>query len=121
MGRVRNDIILVLGLLLAAGIGWLAFFPAKGGAWAVVEENGREIGRYSLFEDREVRLESGEGYNLLTISNGRAAVTEADCGDHTCVNTGWIARQGESVICLPHRLVIHIEGGAAPAVDAVVN
>lgn len=121
MGRIRNDLLLVLGLLAAAGICALALYPAKSGAWAVVEENGEETARYSLFEDRTVRLETESGYNILTISGGRAAVTEADCGDHTCVNTGWIGRQGEAVICLPHRLVVHIEGGGAPALDAVAN
>lgn len=121
MSRTRNDLLLVLGLLLAAGICALALRPAGGGAWAVVEENGTEIARYSLSEDRTVRLEAGGGYNLLTISAGRASVAEADCGDHTCVNTGWIDRQGEAIICLPHRLVIHIEGGGAPAVDAVAS
>lgn len=121
MGRIRNDLLLVLGLLLAAGIGALVVRPAENGAWAVVEENGRETARYSLSQDRTVRLETGAGYNVLTISGGRASVAEADCGDHTCVNTGWIDRRGESIICLPHRLVIHVEGGPAPAVDAVVN
>lgn len=121
MGRIRNDLLLVLALLLAAGVCRLIFYPAGGGAWAVVEENGRETARYSLSEDRTVRLETREGFNVLTISAGRAAVTEADCGDHTCVSTGWIHRQGESIICLPHRLVVHVEGGGAPAVDAVVH
>ena len=122
MGRWRNDLLFILGLLLAAGVCALAFRPpAQGGAWAVVEEDGRETARYSLSEDRSVRLETETGYNLLTIAGGRVSVAEADCGDHTCVNTGWISRQGESIICLPHRLVIHVEGGAAPALDAVVN
>ncbi len=121
MGRIRNDLLLVLVLLAAAGIGWLALRPAGGGAQAVVTVDGGEIARYSLLEDREVRLEAGEGYNILTISGGRAAVTEADCGDHTCVGAGWIGRQGEAVICLPHRLVVYIEGGGAPALDAAAN
>lgn len=121
MSRVRNDLILVLGLALAAGICALALRPGGDGTWVVVMESGVETARYSLSEDRTVRLETDGGYNLLAISGGRVAVTEADCGDRTCVNTGWIGRQGESIICLPHRLVVHIEGGAAPALDAVTS
>ena len=101
MGRIRNDLLLVLVLLSAAGIGWLALRPAGGGVQAVVTVDGGEIARYSLLEDREVRLEAGEGY--------------------TCVGAGWIGRQGEAVICLPHRLVVYIEGGGAPALDAAAN
>ena len=121
MGRRGNDLLLIGGLLLAAGLCWLLFRPCDGGAWAVVTENGAETARYSLSEDRTVRLETGGGYNVLTISNRRAAVTEADCGDRTCVGSGWIGRRGEAVICLPHRLVVRVEGGPAPATDAVVN
>ena len=121
MGRRRNDLLLILGLLAAAGLCALLLRPGDGGAWAVVEVDGAETARYSLAQDRTVRLETGGGYNVLSISGRRAAVTEADCGDHTCVRTGWIDRRGEAIICLPHRLVVRVEGGPAPAVDASVN
>ena len=121
MDRIRNDLLLVLVLLAAAGIGWLALRPAGGGAQAVVTVDGGEIARYSLLEDREVRLEAGEGYNILTISGGPAAARGADCGDRTRVGTGWLGRQGAAGICLPHRPVVSIEGGWDPALDAAAN
>ena len=46
---------------------------------------------------------------------------EANCGDHTCVRTGEIFRDGETIVCLPHKLVIAVEGGAAADFDAVVK
>ena len=61
------------------------------------------------------------GYNVLEIEGGAAAVTEADCGDLTCVNTGAISREGESIVCLPYRLVVEITGGGAAEVDAVAG
>ena len=47
-----------------------------------------------------------------------AAVAEANCGDHTCIRTGQISREGEAIVCLPHRLVVRIEGGDEPLFDA---
>ena len=94
------------------------FRPGGQGAWAVVTIDGEETARYSLGEDRTVRLGDGDGYNILQISGGAAAVTEADCGDHTCVRTGRISREGETIVCLPHRLVVRIEGGDEPLFDA---
>ena len=116
-----GDLVLAGSILLAAGVLFLLFRPGGQGAWAVVTIDGEETARYSLGEDRTVRLGDGEGYNVLQISGGAAAVVEADCGDHTCVSTGWIDRRGEAIICLPHRLVVRVEGGPAPAVDASVN
>ena len=113
-----GDLVLAGSILLAAGVLFLLFRPGGQGAWAVVTADGEETARYSLSEDRTVRLGDGDGYNILQISGGAAAVVEADCGDHTCVRTGAVSREGERIVCLPHKLIIHIEGGGAPGFDA---
>ena len=112
-----GDLLLAGSLLLLAGILLLLFRPGEQGAWAVVTADGTEIARYPLSEDRTVRL-GGEDYNVLQIANGAAAVTEANCGDHTCVRMGEISREGERIVCLPHKLIIHIEGGGGSGFDA---
>ena len=121
MKRGRNDLILIALLLaLAAGLWLWTGRPGERGGWVVVTVDGTETARYPLWEDRQVTIGEGD-YNVLTISEGTAAVTEANCGDHTCVRTGTVSRAGESIICLPHRLVIEIAGGAAGAPDAVTG
>ena len=113
-----GDLVLAGSILLAAGVLFLLFRPGGQGVWAVVTIDGEETARYSLGEDRTVRLGDGDGYNILQIAGGEAAVAEADCGDHTCVRTGAVSRAGERIVCLPHKLIIHIEGGGAPGFDA---
>ena len=117
----KNDLLLIGCLLLAAGALWLLLRPGGRGGWAVVTVDGVEIGRYSLSEEARVTIGEGEGYNVLEIAGGAAAVTEADCGDLTCVNMGGISREGESIVCLPHKLVVEIIGGGAAEVDAVTG
>lgn len=117
----RRDLLLAGSLLLLAGLLFLLFRPGGQGAWAVVTADGAEVARYPLDEDRTVRLGDDTGYNILQIAGGAAAVIEADCGDHTCVRTGKISREGERIVCLPHRLIIQIEGGDEPAFDASVG
>ena len=119
MGRHRNDLLLALAVLALAAAVWLFTHPGDSGAWAVVTVDGAELGRYALDEDRTVTI-GEEDYNILEIADGRAAVTEANCGDHTCVRTGWISREGETIVCLPHRLVVRIEG-ASGSLDAVAR
>ena len=115
----RNDLLLIGALLLAAALCWLLVRPGGAGGWAVVTEDGVETARYSLDVDRTVTI-GGEAYNVLQITGGAAAVIEANCGDHTCVRIGAVSRAGESIVCLPHRLVVRIEGGA-PGFDASVG
>lgn len=114
----RNDILLILGLLLAAGLMWFFFRPGETGATAVVTQNGNEIRRIDLSADQEITISAENGYNTLLIKNGEISVSDADCGDHTCIRTGRISREGEQIVCLPHKLVIEIIGGEAPELDA---
>ena len=119
MGRHRNDLLLALAVLALAAAVWLFTRPRDSGAWAVVTVDGVETGRYALDEDRTVTIGAAD-YNVLEISGGRAAIVEANCADHTCVRTGWISREGETIVCLPHHLLVRIEG-AGGGWDAVAR
>ena len=47
-------------------------------------------------------------YNLLAISGDRVWMEAADCRDQICVHHVPVSAGGESIICLPHRLVVEI-------------
>ena len=120
--KKRADLILIAALLLLAlvmGV-WL-LLTRKGGARAVVYVDGRATASYPLNKDAVVRLDNPNGsYNVLVIENGQADVTEAGCPDKICVTMHPIRYDGESIICLPNRTEIRIEGGEASGVDAAV-
>lgn len=122
MKKIKNDIILLTGILLAALMLWLIPMLLNKDAPAVVRilQDGQEIGSYSVLEDRTISIPyEEEGYNLLLISGGQVSVSDADCPDGLCVRQRAIARNGESIICLPHKLVIQIESKEESDLDAV--
>lgn len=109
--KIRNDILLVFALLAAAFAAWgVIRLCQRTGAYAAVEVDGEERGRYPLSEDVRVDIETEGGVNTLVIENGEAYVIEADCPDKLCVKQGRISKVGQAVICLPHKLVIRIKG-----------
>lgn len=117
----RNDFLLI-GALLVLPLCLLLYqntIGVRAGAVVVVLQDGAEIGRYPLAEERELLIEGSYGQNLLVIQNGKAFIEEADCPDGLCVKQKEISRQGESLICLPHRLVVTVEGAPENDVDAV--
>lgn len=120
MKKLRWDLALAGGVLLVAAVLYLLFRPGTQGAWAVVTVNGEELGRYALNEDRVLTI-GEDAYNILEISGGTAAVVEANCGDHTCVRTGAISREGETIVCLPHGLIIRVEGGGTGDFDTMAQ
>lgn len=117
----RNDIILAAVLLFAA----LAAFAViqltkKSGGYAVVVQEGKEIASYPLSEDISVTFQSSNGgYNTLVIKDGKADVTEADCPDKLCVNQHSISFNGETIVCLPNKLVVKIVSGEEADVDII--
>ena len=65
----------------------------------------------------EPKLPEGTGYNLVSITDGVVVMEAADCRDQICVQHKPISSKGESIICLPHRLVVEIVGGENEAAD----
>ena len=57
----------------------------------------------------------------MTIQDGQAFIEEADCPDKLCVKHKPISRNGESIICLPHKLAIRIVGGEEEEVDVILR
>ena len=120
----KNDLLL-LGLLLLVGLVLAIFVFAgrKTGGLVVVTVDGKEVYSHLLNEDTTETISGVDGgYNTITIKDGQVAVTEADCPDGLCMNTGFISTSDQSIICLPHKLVVSIEGeDEAVKIDGVAQ
>lgn len=106
----RNDIILLMSLLLAACTLFVFFsslYLGKGEE-VVVKINGEEYARLPLNSDTELLIESDKGTNLLVIKDGKAFISDASCNDLICVKTGY-ANELKSIVCLPNKVTVSIE------------
>ena len=110
--KLKNDVILIGTLLVVLVLVGLALWLLRGeGDVVVVEADGKTYGTYALNIDRTVEIRTGEGgkeLNLLVIRDGKAHVETATCPDGICAAHRPIFRQGESIICLPHKVVITV-------------
>ena len=121
--KFKNDLIFIAILLAVVTVAGLAIFFLRGEGSAVkVEVDGTVIGTYALSLDREVEIitgENGEERNVLVIRDGKASVSSATCPDGICAAHKPISREGESIVCLPHRVVITVIGGGENQPDIV--
>ena len=119
----KNDVILIAVLLVAAlltagGMRIWQMNNTKDTANVVVTIDGEVYGTYPLSEDRIERIELPDGsYNILVISDGYADVTEASCPDQICVKHNHIRYSKESIVCLPNKVVVTVEGGEENEID----
>lgn len=115
----KNDVFLIAALLLLGGaLALLLRLTRRDGGTVRVQADGETVMELPLSEDARIVLGEGEHTNTLVIKDGAAQVMEASCPDQICVNHGAIRYAGESIVCLPHKLVVTVEGGAANDVDA---
>ena len=118
----KADIILLI-VLIIVGLASTAYvaMSKSGGDTVIIERNGDMYGKYSLFEDKTITVEGKHSKNIVTIAGGKVTMTESTCKNQVCVDTGRIDQAGESIICLPNKLVVRIEGKGDKKYDAVSN
>ena len=125
----RWDLLVAAVIVALAAACAAAVWGGESDSWltAVVSIDGQTYERVSLSDSAEEdRTYTGQGYTLHVrfCPDGQAGVevSSADCPTQDCVHTGRISRPGQSIVCLPGRIVITLEGGSASAgVDAVIG
>lgn len=93
---------------------WL-FWPREADSVKIWSE-GKLLRTVSLAQDTTFTVETPAGTNVITVQDGKVAVTEANCPDRYCVARGFCSG-GAQIVCLPHRLVLEfVTGGAVDSV-----
>ena len=121
------DILVVLAVVALAAASALTVWPRGSGdaLTAVVTADGEELDRFAPADlAAGPRTYTHNGYTLtVAAEDGGLRVSEADCPTQDCVHTGAISRSGQSIVCLPARIIIQLTGGQADpgGVDVVIG
>ena len=112
--KFRNDgILAAVILIIAVAVLLLINLTKVEGNSVVVKIDGVETQRYSLEENIEFEIKTGEkdeDYNIVVIEDGKVSVADANCPDGICEDYRPIAYVGSTIVCLPHKVVIEIVG-----------
>lgn len=116
----KNDWILAAAVLLAAAVFLGIHYgkPKEKSASVEIQVDGALYGVYPLNENRTIEI---DGTNRLVIEEHTARMVWADCPDKLCVHQRAVSRDGESIICLPNKVVVSVTGGEERELDAVTN
>ena len=120
MNKAAKVILALLVLAVVASGAWIAFFRGETEDLRVVIEVGGEV--YASYDMDEVKgiipisTENG-GENRLWVQEDLVFMDSANCPDQTCVKQGVIKDGTVPIVCLPHKVIVRIEGGES-AFDA---
>ncbi len=106
----KADFILIgaVAVVVAILILCLYVFNSGSGDFVQIEVDGVVTDTLPLSEDTVREIKTDNGTNTLVISDGSAVMTQADCPDGICANHKPINKTGESIICLPHKVVVTV-------------
>jgi len=107
----RSDVMVILLVLLAGIVLSVRFwFPKGQGTEVVVYVDNQVRYRFPLTEEGDFKLQGRLGPMTLRLSGGKARITASTCPLKLCMKMGSISRPGQSLVCLPNRVVISIVG-----------
>ena len=113
----------VAALAVACAVGIWQGSGSQEALTAVISVDGTEVERIPLAQETRRTVEGG-GYTLeICLTDTEVWVEHSDCPTQDCVHTGRISRSGQSIVCLPARVVVELEGGstADDGLDAVIG
>lgn len=119
----KGDAVIIFLVILLAIFSGVLFLMKTGnarGTTVCVYQNGIKMQELPLRENTEVLIQNSYT-NKLAVKDGKTAIVESDCPGMDCVHSGWISGKGRSLVCLPNRVEIRIEGEEDSEVDFIVR
>ena len=106
----KKDLILGAGIIVIALAMLLVMQLTRGeeGNQIQVTLNGKIYGTYSLSKDQTIEVKDGDFYNRIRIEDRKAYMEEANCPDGYCEEQGKISGHTQTILCLPHKLVVEV-------------
>lgn len=123
----KMDIVIIAVLLILSFTPHLIFFKTsqKGSKnnYAIIQVDGKihkKIDLSKVKKSEKVNLNLPNGKNTLLIKNNSIQMYSANCNDALCVKQGNISKVGQTIICLPHKLIIEIKGDELDSKDDLI-
>ncbi len=110
----KGDYIIIVSILLIVilSYAYVIYLDVNAEKKVLEIKQGEEISKYTLDDGYEniIEVKDGDQYNIVYIKDGAVWVHDSNCRSRVCVNHKKISRVGETIICIPHKLVLEIKG-----------
>lgn len=115
--KKRDIVIIVIALLLALALYAVSQITlGTEASQVVVTVGGEEVLRRPLAMSDTYEMKQDDGsVNVIRVENGAVFMLEANCRDGLCIRQGKMKNAAKTIVCLPHELVVSLEGEAIDA------
>lgn len=117
--KLKKGDLFVIAFVLLTAAALLAdrqLAAVAGGRLLRIELDGRLVKEVSFdaATRKQIAVQMPAGEATVEIDGGRVRILEmprAICPLGLCSSVGWVERSGDSIVCLPNRLVLTVLGG----------
>lgn len=105
----KNDVKLIIIIIIIAIIIFVGFFINKKTANVANVYHGNDlILSIDLSIDKTYEVMGENGKVVIEVLNNKIRVVEENSPYHLCSKQGFISNTGQSIICLPNRIIIEL-------------
>ncbi len=120
----KLDIIIIVFLIILSFIPYLIFAKTLSKNYNTTYANIKISGKLydniplsSFKGEKTLTIKTKHGNNIVLIKDNTIRIVEADCRDDLCIKQGAISKVGQTIVCLPHELIIEIKGDESTSSD----
>ena len=114
----KGDIILVVSLIILSLMLFAFSFGKTESLKAEIYVGGEKAHSISLSEVAESYTLT-ENYCQLLIEKDGVSFVFSDCGDQLCVKRGKLKNQGDTMACVPEKVVVILKSESKDKIDGV--
>ncbi len=115
-----GDKILILCLLFLSIISGVVLKRThKEAKYCIISVNGRDTYKLLLSEPKTIKIKGAIGKSTVEIKDRSVRILDSPCPLKICMHQGKIKASGETIICVPNRVMIRITG--KELVDAITK
>ncbi len=121
--KIGDKIVVVLIIISLIGVAFYWLNDSNDEAkYVEIWQDGELHGVYQLDDDiNEILIENHDMFNLIVIKNEVVQMKDANCPTQQCVAQGKISRNNQSIVCLPHKIVVKVVDENDSEVDFIVK
>jgi hypothetical protein len=106
-----GDIFLMVGLIcIALGLGIIIKQKGGNANYCIISVDGKDKYKLSLFSPQKIKIKGVFGESVIEVSKKGVRMVNSPCPLHICVQQGIIKRVGQTIVCIPNRIMIRILG-----------
>ncbi len=85
--------------------------------YAVIYQENIKLKKIDLSKDGVIYIIDGK--MQVEVFDGKIRVIDSDCPNHNCMKMGWIQNKGQTIVCVPNRVLIEIKSDETGSIDAI--